>query len=149
MKEYIIDGKNVNSLSDFIWEILECLAIMQNSGDRRSLEVIKADENKKKENLNQLVDYVYDLTIDGNPVVLKILNSDRVKAVMGYDVQIKRFEKGLKWSEKQAIEFPEYEANVKYDKKRLEEAKKHIGPTLFDEVMDIIRENKKIQLILE
>ena len=146
MKEFIIDGKNVNSLSDFVWEILHCLAIAEGTKDREKLEKIKADPKNEKTSLDQLNDYIHDLTPTDEHIILRIINSDKIRDLLGYDSYASLHKRS---SEIYKKNFPKDVQGAEMIKADLERAEGERGPTIFDIIIGMILENHKIHLRLE
>jgi RNAse (barnase) inhibitor barstar len=67
-------------------------------------------------------------------------NSAKSRTQLGYDAYIKHFKYTLSHS---------HPANKEYIKESIRLAKQKIGPTLFDELVNIIGYNKNVNLILE
>lgn len=151
MKEYIIDGQYVNSLGDFESEIIFLLRQNLKMPDtRESIELEKKEKSKERGNFNAINDYFRELTPTDEHVILRIINSDHIREVLGYEATIKCYELALIWSKKQVENGRiEYQATVESDKQEVERIKKHIGQTLFDQIVAMILENYKIHLRLE
>ncbi len=133
-KEIIFDGNNFSNEEQFDHEYKRVLT--------KDVEWVKCGEYVNLDSFNDFLRGGFGVIEYDEPYKINWLNSEKSKIDLGYSEQVKHWENILISCHPTAVE---------YVKKKIDDAKNNIGQTLFDEIVEIIkdRDSKQIELVLK
>lgn len=120
-REIVIDGNNFDDLEGFFCEIDRVLTMDLTWKTGHNLDAF-----------NDLLRGGFGVHEYGEPILLKWKNYGKSKFSLGFEATINYYEKVLKTC---------HPSNKDTMKLKLENAKKHIGPTILDIIIEIILNN--------
>jgi hypothetical protein len=123
---FYIDGKEFSSLEEFFERIGALLRPGTVKGWIHSFDAFN--------------DFLYDEDLPSEGFTLVWTNSALSAANLGYPETIRQLELSLSWV---------HPVNITTVLQRIELAKESKGPTMFDEILDVLRGHDEIKLVLE
>jgi len=128
-KEIIIDGNNFSNLDEFYDEI-----------ERKFTKDLGYNTGHNLDAFNDILLGGFNVYEYEEPVIIKWVNSKKSREDLGYVLTISELKKSLDKCH------PSHIASIN---KRIEDLKLNNGVTLFDDIIDIIKSHKHIELILK
>lgn len=127
-KEIIVDGSNFNNISEFYIEI-----------DKRLTKGLTWKTGHNLNAFNDLLHGGFGVHKYGEPIIIIWKNANKSKMDLGFNATIKYYEEILTKC---------HPTNIENVRAWLEDAKHERGDTLFDIIIEIIKEHEQIELIL-
>lgn len=128
-KEIIIDGNNFSNMDEFYNEI-----------ENKFTKELEWRIGRNLDAFNDVLSGGFGVFECDEPVVIKWVNSNKSKEDLSYGLTISELKKILKKC---------HPSHIQSINRRIQDLELNRGDTLFDDIIDIIKSNKHIELVLE